>query len=404
LPRRLQYGSVPKSPLTLFLNGAHSNYFCDIYSRLSIGGSVTRFLSSNSGSDSDSDSKKKLNEDDPFGVYYQDGESTGRIGPKDSLPPNYIRDGTTRKFTGKVRKEISTEDAALLKLSPLAKEQLFSKRVQQGLDYDGEDLVSSSSDEVARRIREEKMALNTLGRKVADVTAAREHQIQQDAYVDDSRFFAPLSESEMLSLKKIIDKNTTNSEETDKGLIDEAENLIPSIARKSSIKGASSSPSDEKDNQNPDLDLDLEWMSATAQRSMTGVDDEEYNPFASLMPSDLNPARKVNRKNAKPIPKELLHHNNLSLLRRYITPGGQIMNRVQSRLSAKDQRKIAKLIKRARHLGFIPHIGQWKVEDHGNIKENDILYDREWEKRLLERGLVQRQSSIWKTAGKDSSG
>ncbi|OEU10576.1 hypothetical protein FRACYDRAFT_145650, partial [Fragilariopsis cylindrus CCMP1102] len=49
-----------------------------------------------------------------------------------------------------------------------------------------------------------------------------------------------------------------------------------------------------------------------------------------------------------------LHHNNLALLRRYITPSGQIMNRVQSRLGAKDQRKISKLIKRARHLGLIP--------------------------------------------------
>ena len=114
------------------------------------------------------------------------------------------------------------------------------------------------------------------------------------------------------------------------------------------------------------------------------------------MPSDLNPARKVNRKKAKPIPKELLHHNNLSLLRRYMTPGGQIMNRVQTRLCAKDQRKISKLIKRARCLGF-PHVGQWKFEDHGNIKEHDIHEDRDWEKMLVERGLVQRQNSVEKS-------
>ncbi|EED88776.1 predicted protein, partial [Thalassiosira pseudonana CCMP1335] len=59
-----------------------------------------------------------------------------------------------------------------------------------------------------------------------------------------------------------------------------------------------------------------------------------------------------------PLPKKILHHNNLILLRRYVTPGGKIMNRVQSRLGAKDQRKVAKLVKRARHLGLIPHMGQ----------------------------------------------
>ena len=68
------------------------------------------------------------------------------------------------------------------------------------------------------------------------------------------------------------------------------------------------------------------------------------------------------------------------------------MNRVQSRLGAKDQRKVSKLIKRARHLGLIPVLGQWKVEDHGNVKEKDILEEREWEQELIERGLVERKS------------
>eukprot|EP00957_Ditylum_brightwellii_P052048 3948181-Ditylum_brightwellii.AAC.1 len=65
------------------------------------------------------------------------------------------------------------------------------------------------------------------------------------------------------------------------------------------------------------------------------------------MPHDLNPTRHVNRRRAKPVPEQLLHHNNLTLLRRYVTPGGQIMNRVQSRLGAKDQRKLRTLVKRA---------------------------------------------------------
>ena len=78
------------------------------------------------------------------------------------------------------------------------------------------------------------------------------------------------------------------------------------------------------------------------------------------------------------------------------------MSRVQSRLGAKDQRKIAKLVKRARNLGLIPVIGQWKVEDNGNVRDPSIFEDTEWEKKLLDRGLVERKSSVWKQMeGKD---
>ena len=64
------------------------------------------------------------------------------------------------------------------------------------------------------------------------------------------------------------------------------------------------------------------------------------------------------------------------------------MNRVQSRLGAKDQRKVAKLIKRARAMGLLPTAGQFKIESHGSIHERDIHKDREWEAELKRRGLV----------------
>ena len=63
------------------------------------------------------------------------------------------------------------------------------------------------------------------------------------------------------------------------------------------------------------------------------------------------------------------------------------MNRVQSRLGAKDQRKIAKMIKRARHLGLIPHMGQWKFEDHGSLHDSTLDEKKDWEVELEERGL-----------------
>ena len=44
---------------------------------------------------------------------------------------------------------------------------------------------------------------------------------------------------------------------------------------------------------------------------------------------------------------------------------------------------------------MIPVIGQWKVEDHGNIKEDDILQNRDWENELLERGLINPKSKVY---------
>lgn len=107
-----------------------------------------------------------------------------------------------------------------------------------------------------------------------------------------------------------------------------------------------------------------------------------------MLPRDLNLSRIVNRKRAKILPTELLHHNNLALLRRYISPAGQIMHRVRTRLGARDQRRVARLIKRARKLGLIPHSGQFVVEDNGWIYEKDITEMKEWEKELVRRGLV----------------
>lgn len=71
------------------------------------------------------------------------------------------------------------------------------------------------------------------------------------------------------------------------------------------------------------------------------------------------------------------------------------MNRTQSRLGAKDQRKVAKLVKRARHLGLIPVLGQWKFEDKGNVRDVSLMVDRDWERRLVERGLVEKKSKAW---------
>ena len=250
--------------------------------------------------------------------------------------------------------------------------------------------LNESLEHVAQRIREEDAAMNTLGRRVADLKSSESSESSS----------APLSDQELRSLKKYV-KNRAGSAHGDvppqtKRLMEDIEDLIPT-ARQHSAKESAEYQYDPK---NPDMDI--RWTTPSAQRAMQDLDESSLDdPFVNLLPSDLVPSSKVNRKRAKPIPKQLLHHNNVHFLRRYVTPGGQIMNRVQSRLGAKDQRKVSKLIKRARHLGLIPFLGQWKVEDHGNVKEEDLLQERDWEQELIERGIVERKAL--KTANSDAS-
>jgi ribosomal protein S18 len=360
-----------------------------------------RWMSDGKGSDDDNspnttvDRTRTKDVEDPFGLDFKDStdEQSGNLGPKDDFPPNYIRDTATGKFTGKVQSELSSKDATLLQLDALGLDKLLSERLQQALSLKKDALGTNQHlEDLARRIREEESTLNPLGRSVSDLISVSEKDDRVSREKDGSILSAPLSSDEYSSLVAFM-KASDDPSPIAKKIIEEADTLIPHVARKSTTKVPSSSKVDSDFNP----DLDLEWMTLAAQRAMSDSDPHDMeSPFASLMPSDLNPAKKVNRKKAKAIPTSLLHHNNLQLLRRYMTPGGQIMNRVQSRLGAKDQRKIAKLVKRARHLGLIPYIGQWKVEDHGNIKEKDILEERDWEKKLMERGFVERKSNIWK--------
>ena len=358
--------------------------------------SSSRFFSG-TGKDpnDDKNSSNPYKDEDPFGVNYIDAEHESKsdesaainIGPKDDLPPNYIRDAATGKFTGKVQKEISRQEAELLRLSSPAKDRLLAKKFSETMEK--EELEFSS-----RRIREHEMAFNTLGRKVSDVIDATDTKESDNESI--GTYSSPLTDNEFISLGKFMHQSVRNDDERkniNKLLRDAKQDEIIPVARKSSIKDSTSEAT--KDESNPDLDL--EWTSLSARRSMADIDEDDLDdPLANLMPSDLNPAKKVNRKRAKPLPKELLHHNNLALLRRYVTPGGQIMNRVQSRLGAKDQRKIAKLVKRARHLGLIPVIGQWKVEDHGDMKAHDLLVNKDWEDELVERGLIDASSPAYK--------
>nr|YP_009184837.1 ribosomal protein S18 [Jenufa perforata]ALO62897.1 ribosomal protein S18 [Jenufa perforata] len=58
--------------------------------------------------------------------------------------------------------------------------------------------------------------------------------------------------------------------------------------------------------------------------------------------------------------RRLIDYKHCSLLQQYIGLGGKILPRRQTRLSAKQQRYIAKTIKSARVMGFLPFVSKEK--------------------------------------------
>jgi small subunit ribosomal protein S18 len=58
----------------------------------------------------------------------------------------------------------------------------------------------------------------------------------------------------------------------------------------------------------------------------------------------------------KNIPLSDIHYKNTKLLQRYLTPSGNIVPRSKSGFSAKQQRRLSREIKRARHLALLPFV------------------------------------------------
>nr|YP_009184916.1 ribosomal protein S18 [Jenufa minuta]ALO62985.1 ribosomal protein S18 [Jenufa minuta] len=58
--------------------------------------------------------------------------------------------------------------------------------------------------------------------------------------------------------------------------------------------------------------------------------------------------------------RRLVDYKHCSLLQQYIGLGGKILSRRQTRLTAKQQRYIAKTIKSARIMGFLPFVSKEK--------------------------------------------
>jgi ribosomal protein S18 len=342
--------------------------------------SIRYFSSSNNqggGKDGNGD-------DDPFGLNFDDGENLGKLGP--TTPPKYRRDAVTGKFTGEEETELSPSERRLLNMDALQEHDYLVDRVLKEWnvevsDDDEKDGEPQQLAKFARRIREDNIGMNTLGRSVESQAFRGKLEDGEDAYEDPSGLSKPLSPAEFQVFKKHM-KEEYDVDVSEDDIPVEPTNERTNDGYGKNDDGSILSMGTYADNE----ELNMKWLSSTAVRFMD--DSKDDDPFSDLLPSDLTPANLVNRRKAKAIPRQLLHHNNLALLKRYITPSGQIMNRVQSRLGAKDQRKVAKLIKRARAMGLIPTSGQFVVEGHGNIHEADLNEDRDWEQELIRRGLV----------------
>jgi ribosomal protein S18 len=342
--------------------------------------STRSFSSKKGGNTNDGDGD---GDEDPFGVNFQDGTDLGKLGP--TSPPKYKRDAVTGKFTGEQEEELTPQEKKLLKMDPIEEQDYVVDKVLKEWDIETDESFEEPVrlTRLAQRIREDNMGLNTLGRSVQAQSFRGTLEDGEDAYADETGFSKPLSPAEFDVFRKHM-KEEYGMDITEDDIPVEPTNSNTDRRQKGDVLSSDDSYADNDQ-------LTAQWMSSSAMRFMDDTKDDD--PFSDLLPSDLSPSRLVNRRQAKPIPRQLLHHNNLALLRRYITPSGQIMNRVQSRLGAKDQRRMAKLIKRARHLGLIPTSGQFIVEAHGNIHEEDIHEDREWEKELKRRGLVVKGPS-----------
>lgn len=55
---------------------------------------------------------------------------------------------------------------------------------------------------------------------------------------------------------------------------------------------------------------------------------------------------------------EYIDYKNIDVLKKFITPHGQIVGRGRSGLSAIHQRRVAQAIKRARYMGLLPYVAQ----------------------------------------------
>jgi ribosomal protein S18 len=339
---------------------------------------------------------------DPFGLDYEDGPDG--LGPEDKFPPRYVRDLSTGSMTGEMVKELTTRDKELLEMNKHGANMNDGQRLAE--------LEKQVQDTLSQKESQDKLAKHVLSDEVIKSKEVRAHHPQRHQWEAlQKKYLRALEQKEKVTerdFQKSHNRTMTDEEKKYHSLLDTHELHDSALDQKdetTSNNNVVRIPDEwAHPDQNPSNPWAAENLAWVAQDVNEGVQESGAGTGEHLefMPPELiqGPNTKLNRRQATLLPTHLRHHNNLALLRKYMTPGGQIMPRSQTRLGAKDQRKVATLIKRARSMGLIPTIGQWKVHDHGNLLLTDAELDNsktEWETVFEKAGLIGPDAKQYKT-------
>ena len=325
-------------------------------------------------------------DDDAFGHSFSGGDD--KLG---TMPPKYSRD----QMTGRLDTETVMQDEALsdkdmdllFDNNPRLAEKEVAEQVTQHWksgslptmmsgrkEFRKEDTDDEPPEEVplaqalGERVRKARRDLNVLGRSPAALATAASASAKPEtnAYEAATQRLSPTELREFQEYMREHHRVEVN------------ENDIPTVAEGSNADYAESA-------QAQPTDWAIQWRTEQAYRQMD--DSMSENPYNDLTPADLITGTKVNNRRARRIPKELLCVQNVAFLQAFLTPAGLIKSRVHTRLGARDQRKVARLIRRARAIGLMPYSNPFQVEEHGWIQDPTLRKKNWWEEELENRGL-----------------
>lgn len=192
---------------------------------------------------------------------------------------------------------------------------------------ENEDLLAEAA-AAMKKIQGE--AEETTQEVVEEVEAVAEEVVTQDEAVTES-----VTESVQASVQASV-AQVVSGDDDDDDSVDYDDDDVPSAV-------------DEDDD---DLDEDDEEEAV--------AEDLEYEEVAVDGPSIYAPqeVRGRARRIGNDVRMEDINYKNVTLLVRFLDPRGRILSRRKTRVSAKVQRRVAREIKRARHLALLPYTAE----------------------------------------------
>lgn len=82
------------------------------------------------------------------------------------------------------------------------------------------------------------------------------------------------------------------------------------------------------------------------------------------------------------------HFMDVMTVRKYLSNDGEILGKKVTGLCSRCQRKVAKTIKRARHMGIVPHIGNYFIQDSRPLHQKEHLHDTVTKTHLVSKTIL----------------